>query len=118
MNNKEFIEKMNKIEYIDENSILYEKFHSLSEEARKITMELNNKYHTQDEIRELFSQLTDKKIDNSFNEEQKRLFPDTEQRKDYFRALDNLKNAYNSLTRQNAEEKIEKQVRLMQSKRR
>lgn len=51
-------------------------------------------------------------------EEQKRLFPDTEQRKDYFRALDNLKNAYNSLTRQNAEEKIEKQVRLMQSKRR
>lgn len=51
-------------------------------------------------------------------EEQKRLFPDTEQRKVYFRALDNLKNAYNSLTRQNAEEKIEKQVRLMQSKRR
>lgn len=51
-------------------------------------------------------------------EERKRLFPDTEQRKNYFAALDNLKNAYNSLTRQNAEEKIERQVRLMQSKRR
>ena len=70
MNNAEFLEFMNSTNYIEGNSILCEKFHSLSEEARKITMELNNKYHTQDEIRELFSQLTDKKIDNSF-----KLFP-------------------------------------------
>lgn len=70
MNNKEFIECMNKIEYIDENSKLFEKFYQLSEQARKITMELNNKYHTQDEIRELFSRLIDKEVDKNF-----RLFP-------------------------------------------
>ena len=45
-------------------------FHTLSQEALKITMELNNKYHSEEEIVELFSQLTGKKVDKSF-----RLFP-------------------------------------------
>ncbi len=45
-------------------------FHKLSQEALKITMELNNKYHSEEEIVELFSQLTGKKVDKSF-----RLFP-------------------------------------------
>ena len=45
-------------------------FHKLSQEALKITMELNNKYHCEEEIVELFSQLTGKKVDKSF-----RLFP-------------------------------------------
>ena len=45
-------------------------FHKLSQQAFKITMELNNKYHSEDEIVELFSKLTGKKIDPSF-----RLFP-------------------------------------------
>ena len=70
MNNSEFIEYMKKINYIDESSILFEKFYLLSENARKITMELNTKYHNQDEIRELFSKLIDKKVDKSF-----KLFP-------------------------------------------
>ncbi|MBR1776749.1 sugar O-acetyltransferase [bacterium] len=45
-------------------------FNELSQEAIKITMEINNKYHTPEEIVELFSELTGKKTDESF-----RLFP-------------------------------------------
>ena len=70
MNNIEFIEFMNKNDYIDKSSKILQKFFELSEEARKITAELNNKYHTQEEIRELFCLLTNKQIDNSF-----RMFP-------------------------------------------
>ena len=33
-------------------------FNILSQEALKITMEINNKYHTPEEIVELFSELT------------------------------------------------------------
>ena len=45
-------------------------FHKLSQEALKITMEINNKYHTEGEIINLFSELTGHKVDKSF-----RLFP-------------------------------------------
>ena len=45
-------------------------FHKLSQEALKITMEINNKYHTEEEIIDLFSKLTGRKVDKSF-----RLFP-------------------------------------------
>lgn len=45
-------------------------FHELSQDALKITMELNNKYHTEEEIIKLFSELTGRKVDKSF-----RLFP-------------------------------------------
>lgn len=45
-------------------------FNILSQEALKITMEINNKYHTPEEIVDLFSKLTGQKVDKSF-----RLFP-------------------------------------------
>ena len=45
-------------------------FHELSQDALKITMELNNKYHSEEEIIKLFSELTGRKVDKSF-----RLFP-------------------------------------------
>lgn len=70
MNNKEFLEYMNTHDYVSKGEPILQKFYELSENARKITMELNNKYHTQEEIRELFSKLTDKKTDDSF-----RMFP-------------------------------------------
>ena len=38
----------------------------LSQRALKITMELNNKYHTKEEIVQLMSELTGQKIDESF----------------------------------------------------
>ncbi len=40
--------------------------HKVSEEAREITMRLNNSFHTAEEIRELFSELTGKKVDDTF----------------------------------------------------
>ena len=45
-------------------------FGVLSQEAIKITMEINNKYHTPEEIVDLFSVLTGRKVDKTF-----RLFP-------------------------------------------
>ena len=45
-------------------------FNELSQQAIKITMEINNKYHTPKEIADLFSELTGKQVDESF-----RLFP-------------------------------------------
>ena len=44
---------------------LLQAFADYNEEARKITMEMNNQYHTLDEVRELFSTLTASKIDES-----------------------------------------------------
>ncbi len=65
---KEFYRQMAEGEMISGDMLKF--FHVLSQEALKITMELNNKYHTSDEIIQLFSKLTGKKIDKSF-----RLFP-------------------------------------------
>ena len=45
-------------------------FNILSQEAIKITMEINNKYHTPEEIVDLFSELTGRTVDKTF-----RLFP-------------------------------------------
>ena len=44
--------------------------HSLSDEARKITAQINGGYHTNEEIRALFSGLTGREIDDAFT-----LFP-------------------------------------------
>lgn len=43
---------------------------NLFQDAIRITMELNNKYHTPEEIREIMTELTGKKIDDTF-----RMFP-------------------------------------------
>ncbi|MBQ7450828.1 sugar O-acetyltransferase [bacterium] len=45
-------------------------FNVYSQEALKITMEINNKYHTPEEIVDLFSELTGRTVDKTF-----RLFP-------------------------------------------
>ena len=45
-------------------------FNELCQEAIRIGMELNNSYHTPEELREIMSRLTGKKIDDTF-----RLFP-------------------------------------------
>lgn len=66
MNNAEFLEFMANNDYVKGRSTIHQKFYELSENARKITMELNNKYHNQDEIRELFSKIIDKEVDESF----------------------------------------------------
>lgn len=67
---EEFRDLMKKRTYVEEGSVLFETFHKLSSDAQKITMELNSKYHTKDEIRVLFSVLTKSEVDETFG-----LFP-------------------------------------------
>ena len=56
--------------YIPAGSELHQAFHAFSQEALKITAELNNAYHTPEEVSALMSQLTASEIDESFG-----LFP-------------------------------------------
>ena len=65
---QEFRERMAKGEPVEGDML--QTFHKLSQEALKITMEINNKYHTEEEIVDLFSKLTGSTVDKSF-----RLFP-------------------------------------------
>lgn len=44
--------------------------HKVSENAREITMRLNNTFHTTEEIRDIFSELIGRKVDDAFG-----LFP-------------------------------------------
>lgn len=41
--------------------------HDLAQEALRLTMELNSRYHTPEGVRELFSQMIGKPVDDSFN---------------------------------------------------
>lgn len=70
MNNKDFLKYMKTQCRVEQGTEVFEKFHTQSQQALKITMELNNKYHSPKEIVEIFSKLTDKKVDKSF-----RMFP-------------------------------------------
>jgi acetyltransferase-like isoleucine patch superfamily enzyme len=70
MTTQEFIEYMNSGKIVTAGSPVHEVMHRLSQEAIRITMELNTKYHTHEEVVRLMSELTDKQIDNSFG-----LFP-------------------------------------------
>lgn len=70
MTNEEFIAIMESGEVIAAGTPVHQKMHELSQEALRITMEINNSYHTPDEIRILMSELTGHEIDPSFG-----LFP-------------------------------------------
>jgi len=62
----EFRKLMAEGTYVEAGSPLFEKFHKYSQNALKITSDLNNKYHTPEEIREIFAKLTKSEIDKSF----------------------------------------------------
>lgn len=70
MTTAEFIKIMDSGENISGGSTVHAKMHELSQEAIRITMEINNAYHNHDEIIELMSELTGIKIHESFG-----LFP-------------------------------------------
>ena len=70
MEMKEFFEYMESGKVVAADSEMLDMFHQLAQEAFKITMEINNKYHTPEELVELFSKLTGVEVDPSF-----RLFP-------------------------------------------
>ncbi len=70
INMDEFYEHMKEGRVVEPESAVAFAFHKFSQDALKITTELNNKYHTPEEIVEIFSELTGKEVDKSF-----RLFP-------------------------------------------
>ncbi len=67
---QKFRELMQKGTYVEAGSELFEAFHKFSQEALKITSEINNKYNSPEKIRELFAKLTESEIDKTFG-----LFP-------------------------------------------
>ena len=67
---EQFKQQMKRGAYIEANSEAHLHMHEMSARARKITTEINNSFHTAEELRELFSQLTGQKVDDTFG-----LFP-------------------------------------------
>lgn len=67
---KEYLTILNSGEMITANSPIHEMMHQLSQEAIRITMKINNEYHTPAELRTLFSELIGKPVDETFG-----LFP-------------------------------------------
>ncbi len=67
---EEFIACMDSGRTVTAGSPLHETMHRLSQEAIRITLEINSSYHTPEEIVELMSRLTGREVPASF-----RLFP-------------------------------------------
>ncbi|KIR03616.1 Maltose O-acetyltransferase [Lachnospiraceae bacterium TWA4] len=63
---KDFLKYMNSGKEVQAGSDIHKYMHELSQEAMKITCELNQSYHTEAEIRDLMSELTGKSVDQSF----------------------------------------------------
>ncbi len=66
----EFLDKLNNGETIKGGSAEHQFMHKVSQDALRITAELNGAYHTPEEVRKLFSELIGKDVDESFG-----LFP-------------------------------------------
>lgn len=66
MTTKEFIQIMNSGEIVPAGSPIHAKMHELSQEAIRITIQINNSYHTHEEIIKLMSELTGTEIHESF----------------------------------------------------
>ena len=66
----ELIEHFNNGDTVGEDTEVLALMRHYAREAQKITMEMNTRFHEQDELTELFSKLTGKRIDDSFG-----LFP-------------------------------------------
>ena len=63
---EEYLAALRAGEYIEAGGSLHQRMHALSQEALKLTAELNGQYHTMEEIRELFSKIIGKPVDPSF----------------------------------------------------
>lgn len=70
MDIQEYLESMDSGAAIQSGSEVHRFMRELSEQAMYLMAQLNNSYHSQEEIRDLFSQLIGKPVDKSF-----RLFP-------------------------------------------
>lgn len=66
MTTKEFIDIMNSGKTVKAGSPLFAKMHELSQEAIRLTLQLNTTYHNHDEIVALMSELTGTQVHESF----------------------------------------------------
>lgn len=66
METNKYLEHLRAGKTVKGNSELHQMMHKMSQEALKITAELNNGYHSPQEIQKLMEKLTQKPIDKSF----------------------------------------------------
>ncbi|MCI5929525.1 MAG: sugar O-acetyltransferase [Pseudoflavonifractor capillosus] len=66
MDLNEFLEHLNSGEKVQGGSEVHQFMHGVSQEALRITAEINSGYHTPEELRALFSQLIGRPVDESF----------------------------------------------------
>lgn len=66
MNINDFLAHLNRGEPVIGGSQMHHMMHQISQEALKITVELNGHYQTPEEVRELFSRLIGKQVDDAF----------------------------------------------------
>jgi acetyltransferase-like isoleucine patch superfamily enzyme len=67
MDIKGFLLHLNQGEPVVGGSEKHQMMHNISQEALKLTAELNGYYHTPEEVRELFSKLIGKQVDDTFS---------------------------------------------------
>ena len=70
MNTCQFKEEIKKQQYIIAGSAMHLHMHEAADNARKITSQINNSYHPMSELRQLFSELIGREVDDKFG-----LFP-------------------------------------------
>ncbi|WP_426350072.1 DapH/DapD/GlmU-related protein [Alloiococcus sp. CFN-8] len=70
MDINDLLAHLNRGEAIEGGSEFHQVMHGAAQEALKLTAELNREYHTPEEVREIFSKLIGKAVDESFG-----LFP-------------------------------------------
>lgn len=70
MNLNDFLMHMNSGKEVTAHSKVHQCMHELSQEAIRLTMELNSRYHTPEEVVSLMQQITGRPVDDSFS-----LFP-------------------------------------------
>ncbi|WP_099364175.1 sugar O-acetyltransferase [Fredinandcohnia onubensis] len=62
----DFLAHLNQGEAVEGGSEMHQVMHKVSQEALKLTAELNGHYHTPQEVQELFSRLIGKPVDKTF----------------------------------------------------
>jgi len=67
MDIQEFLAHLNSGKVVEGGSELHKMMHHISQEALKLTSELNGQYHTPEKVRELFSKLIGKPVDHTFS---------------------------------------------------
>lgn len=66
MDIRDFLAHLNRGEAVEGGSEMHQVMHKVSQEALKLTVELNGQYHNPEEVQELFSRLIGKPVDKTF----------------------------------------------------